>query len=182
MQPRKPFGFATSFPSYFLPHHLQPPFTATTKLLSNLPAKTTTMPKQSISTSAITSSGKSSPMIISLLSIVVQMIWWLIFLPSPFPSGRLSRMLAILGFAEIEGECWIFHVPTICAVACVGAQPLLKDALVHLQDFLEPPEPHAHSSVYFLSLCSTFLFHIGHLSSPVHPLLSQSQGRMSTSL
>ncbi len=91
-------------------------------------------------------------------------------------------MLAILGFTEIEGECWIFHALMIHAVAHVGAQPLLKDALVHLQDFLEPPEPHAHSSVYFLSLCSTFLFHIGHLSSPVHPLLSQSQGHMSTSL
>ncbi len=78
--------------------------------------------------------------------------------------------------------CWIFHAPTIRAVARVGAQPLLEDALVHLQDFLEPCEPRAHSSVYFLSLCSTFLFHVGHLSSPVCPLLSQSQGCTPTSL
>ena len=71
-------------------------------------------------------------------------------------------------------------MPTIRAVARVGTQPLLEDALVHLQDFLEPREPRAHSLVYFLSLCSMFLFHVGHLSSPACPLLLQSQGCVST--
>jgi hypothetical protein len=59
-------------------------------------------------------------------------------------------MSAISGFAEIEGECWILHAPTIRAAARVGAQPLLEDALVHLQDFLEPREPRAHSLRYHL--------------------------------
>ncbi len=73
--------------------------------------------------------------------------------------------------------CWILHAPTIRAVACVGAQPLLEDALVHLQDFLEPREPRAHSLLYF-SLCALRSCFMLDISVPQHVSLSASGARV----